>query len=455
MLRTLLRQSSSLLVATLISNLCAYALNLYTARALGPIEYGTLGALIALLYLFVIPAGALQTSVARFGGLARAAGDRARLGGLLRRVTAALLCLAAASIVLVIASSPPLARAMHVGSVRPIYALAALLWLTFLLSTNRGALQGWQSIGQLSINLSIEAGLRLAFGAAFVFVGFGVTGVLSGYCVAALLSLAASWLVLPAFRRHRDTPPLVEILHFSGPALAAYMAMAWMTNVDILVVNHFLAGRVSGQYVSLATLAKLLFFISNALTDTMFALSVAADTRRASRRLLYQTIAIDTALCLPAVAGAALFARPVVSLLFGPAYAVAAGQLWRFLLASYLFTLIIVYTKDGLARNAMAFLPILLGGAALESILLAAFHGSIGQVLTVLIASFLLTLAGLVALDLARQRRWGASSSALQRGDANVLERPLRFSVENGAGTADVANHWPPIEDAKERYPPS
>lgn len=420
MLRILLRQSSSLLVATLISNACAYVLNLYTARALGPTGYGTFGALIALLYLFVIPAGALQTSVARFGGLARAAGDRARLGGLLRRVTALLLCLAGASVILVIGGAPPLAGVMHANSVRPIYALATLLWLTFLLSANRGALQGWQSFDHLSINISLEALLRLVFGVALVFAGFGVTGVLSGYCLAALLSLAASLLVLPTFRRHCDTPPLTEILHFSGPVLAAYVAMAWMTNVDILVVNHFLDGRVSGQYVSLATLAKLLFFISNALTDTMFALTVAAERRKSSRRLLYQTIGIDTALCLPAIVGAALFAGPVIATFFGPAYAGAAAQLWRFLLASYLFTLIIVLTKDSLARNTMAFLPLLIGGAVVESVLLAVFHRSINQVLTVLIGSFSITLAGLVVLSVTRHSRYGTSSSAIQQSDANA-----------------------------------
>jgi O-antigen/teichoic acid export membrane protein len=187
--------------------------------------------------------------------------------------------------------------------------------------------------------------------------------------------------------------------------VVTYILFAWMTNIDVLIAKRFLSEQQTGYYVAITTLAKLLFFISTALTDAMFSHLASADREHRGARVFYQTLLLDVVLCLLAIGGAIVLAEPVMVGIYGLDFSAAAPYLWKALLVSCVFTVIIVYTKGFLARGKTHFLPVLFLGAALEAALLLRFHESLDQILSVLLFCNVITVLSLVIIELSGSLR--------------------------------------------------
>src|SRR3989338_10680771 len=63
---SLIKNSSIVIAGIIISNLLAFLFHFYTARFLGPSDYGIFGSLFALLSLLSLPAGAISTTITKF-----------------------------------------------------------------------------------------------------------------------------------------------------------------------------------------------------------------------------------------------------------------------------------------------------------------------------------------------------------------------------------------------------
>ena len=61
-------------VATAVGHALSYAFSLVLSRALGPADFGALGALLGIAVVASVPATALQTQVARFSAIADTGG---------------------------------------------------------------------------------------------------------------------------------------------------------------------------------------------------------------------------------------------------------------------------------------------------------------------------------------------------------------------------------------------
>ena len=63
---SLIKHSLIVFIAMGIGSVFNYIFQLYMGRALGPEEYGTLGALFSIFYVLVAPSGTVQTNIAKF-----------------------------------------------------------------------------------------------------------------------------------------------------------------------------------------------------------------------------------------------------------------------------------------------------------------------------------------------------------------------------------------------------
>ena len=234
-----------LAVAMGLGNLLSYVFVLILTRALGPAGFGAYSALITLGIVLVIPAGALQVVIAR-----RWAHPSLRSSGLglAARVGVAL------SFVTMLAS-PGVDALFHLGGFAPTIAMAFMLLPMTLTGAYQGVLLGSGAIARLAALYVVTAATRVAGALGCAAAGANVTEVfvvmaLAAWCAAAF-GLWASRDALVGVGAGSDG--LAREMWRSNSTLAAFTAL---TNVDVVLVRHFLAPETSGAYGLASTFAR-------------------------------------------------------------------------------------------------------------------------------------------------------------------------------------------------------
>ncbi len=234
-----------LAVAMGLGNLLSYVFVLILTRALGPAGFGAYSALITLGIVLVIPAGALQVVIAR-----RWAHPSLRSSGLGLAVRVGV----ALSVATMLAS-PGVDALFHLGGFEPTIAMAFMLLPMTLTGAYQGVLLGSGAIARLAALYVVTAATRVAGALGCAAAGANVTEVfvvmaLAAWCAAAF-GLWASRDALVGVGAGSDG--LAREMWRSNSTLAAFTAL---TNVDVVLVRHFLAPETSGAYGLASTFAR-------------------------------------------------------------------------------------------------------------------------------------------------------------------------------------------------------
>ncbi|WP_312293502.1 lipopolysaccharide biosynthesis protein, partial [Dermacoccus nishinomiyaensis] len=234
-----------LAVAMGLGNLLSYVFVLILTRALGPAGFGAYSALITLGIVLVIPAGALQVVIAR-----RWAHPSLRSSGLGLAVRVGV----ALSVATMLAS-PGVDALFHLGGFEPTIAMAFMLLPMTLTGAYQGVLLGSGAIARLAALYVVTAATRVAGALGCAAAGANVTEVfvvmaLTAWCAAAF-GLWASRDALVGVGAGNDG--LAREMWRSNSTLAAFTAL---TNVDVVLVRHFLAPETSGEYGLASTFAR-------------------------------------------------------------------------------------------------------------------------------------------------------------------------------------------------------
>ncbi len=326
----LLRGSTLLVAGTMAGNALNVVYTFLMARLLAPPDYATLVALTALFIVASLPAGTIQTVVAREVALAEAAGEAGRAGAIARRLLARLLPVALLVSAGLLALTSSAASYLQVRDPAPLRVLALLLGALLLLPVLRGALQGLQRFGTLAALGLLDVLFKLVLGAALVWLGYGVTGAFAAMLAGAGAGLALTAVALGWGRRQRSRPapdprdgshwrvgPLVSAAGLAedgqppaggahwrvGPpapaggerpdpspapwrpsapgeqgarlsggwryALVAFLALGGLNGLvtlDSVLVKHFFPPEAAGAYAAVSVLGRSLFWAAGAIT---------------------------------------------------------------------------------------------------------------------------------------------------------------------------------------------
>jgi O-antigen/teichoic acid export membrane protein len=362
--RTLVRSSAMLGAALLAGNLAGYLLAIIGSHRLHPDEYGLFGALLAVLLIGGIPALALQAVVAR-----RTAAERLPLHRALRDGSLT----GAVSVVVGVAAWPGLTAFLHVDhhGVAILFAVAGLFPLN-ILGACQGHLQGAETFGRLSWLVLVVGFGRLLGGVVPLVAGSGPTAVMAGVAVAtaltALVGLRMTATVAtptptpsteaPSLPREATAPELVRATLSMGSLLL-------LASLDLLLARHVLPAGQAGRYAAGNVVAKVAFWLPQAVSLTALPrLSRGADRARALRDAAVLTAAIAAIdIAVTAVAGGFL-----VRLTFGAGYQSIGGVAWLFAVqGSALAGVQLLVYHDIAARRRGVVTPILVA-AAIETV---------------------------------------------------------------------------------------
>ena len=375
-LRELSRGVIPLFLALGLLNASNYIFHVAVSRLLGPSEYGTLAALLALVMILSVPLSVAQTVVAKRVAILRTEGKDQEASETAAGAAKALLRIGLVSSIALAALSPLLASFLHTP-VLPTALVAPYFLFSILLSVPLGVLQGRLRFSALAAVGALTVLVRLAVGVGLVAIGFGVTGAILGTVLGQGLSLLVAVPLLgfgrSVWRGARRSAALLR--GEFAPALFALGAFWLLAEVDILMARRYLDPVSAGHYASAGLLSRALLFLPAAIS--MVALPRFAEARdgdEARRRLR---------LALWAVLGLVVLAFPflvvvrgfAVNLAFGADFAPAASLIP--LLAAGMGSVAIVglLTHFHIAEGTRAY-RLTFAAIAVETFLIILFHGN-------------------------------------------------------------------------------
>ena len=391
-------------VATALGHALSYGFSLVLSRALGPADFGALGALLGLSVVAAVPASALQTQVARHCTVSP---GRAALRQGYR--LSWLLGLAVAAGVAVL--SVPLSAVLRLDGALSVLLLAAGLLPVSVIAARQGVLLGRGAFGMLALTTVLVPALRLVGAGAAASADLGLTGALGLQAVATWVAVAAVVALvapqtakaeddaadvapdvadvaapdLPDHREPRDRPTRSAGPQLRGVAAAgaSLLGLFVLANVDVLLARIFLTDTESGIYAVGALGAKVVFWGSQFVALLVFP---HVTRGRAGTRLVASAGAMIAAVGGAVALVSVPLATPVLDLLVGSAYADAASVLPWVVVLGTLLALVQLLTYAAVATAEHRFSALLWGTVLAQALVIALVaHDDIQQVVTVCI----------------------------------------------------------------------
>ncbi len=419
-------KAAGLAGAQIAANVVAVAFTIVFARWLGTEGYGSLARMISIFVILIVLGSALQVATARETALGRM-GSPAECAATLERWTRGLLIATAAVAVASVLLRQQIADAMHVDQVwaAALVAPTGALWV--VVAVQRGVLQGLRAYQPVGLSLVGEQFVRLLLSAAFVALGWGVTGALIGMPASVLVVVITLGIVL---RRRLGRPAaepsgerLRDLVMRNRVPIAALTLLAVMQNIDVVVVGHTLSSDESGAYAVAAVAAKGVVWVAVGLglyllPEATRESSVGSDPRP----LLWRTLAVLALVAVPMVAVYAVAAEPVLRTVFGSDSVLAKDALAWLGVAMSLLAVSYLAVQFQIALQRVRFLWLLALGAVAEPVLLALIGGHLVRIATGLLVLQLVVAAGLIAVSARRP----APAAAPQPESAEPLPAPVQ-----------------------------
>lgn len=390
--------------ATLIGNGAAYLLSIVAARVLSVPNFGAFGALLGLLVILSTLAISTQALTAR--RVSTAGSYRASVEGDALRLS---VYIGIVIIMLGIIVAWPVSMLFQIPAVAVALGIASLAFVVFG-SATMGIAQGREEHVRLSAGF-IANGMSRAAGGIIGVIALGslegaALGILIGCIVGALISYL---IICPGLWAGSVTRAGVGEF---GHVLHALIVLFTLTNVDVLLARIYLPEFESGEYAVGVLLAKIAFFLPNAIVIVLFPKMTSGDSRRA----VFLATGLTAFVGLVVTSFSLFFGPLVIRVLGGPEYVDLLGnRAWLFALEGSAFALVQVLLYARLAAQDKR--AVLTVWAALLVLVLTVVlwrNNTVEQIVTTVVAvSLTLTVVGLF-MDRRRGPRLGIPIEAAE-----------------------------------------
>ncbi len=352
----LLRHSLVLTFATAVLHGTNWLYHVVMSRALGPVSYGGLSALLGLLVIISVPVNTIQMGLSAFVARARANRQEPILTGVISRSLRIFGLLGAAAFVILSLSSSWLVRILRLDSPVPVVMSGSVLIWWAVLPIFRGWLQGTERYGVLGASLAAEGVLKLTVGVLLVALGFGLTGAVGGVTLAALGALVLTlWASrdLVSYGQDNGGMELRTFLRSLVPYGLAIGCFTMLTQADVVFVKVFLPPHTAGIYAAASTGAKIILYVTAALPMVMLPeIAWRHEVNEDGETILKRSLVYGGLPGIMLVCIYFLVPEKVVRLLYGSAYLEAAPLLPLLGVAMFAYELALlgIYAELGTRR---------------------------------------------------------------------------------------------------------
>lgn len=445
-------RSGALVAAASAASIVAnYVFLLAAGRVLGSAGYGSLAALLGLLAVVLIPAGALQMAVSREISRRIATGDGRGADAFARTTVRISLIATVPLVALALVLAVPLAHLLHIHSVSVVVLTEVILSTALVYPVAMGVIQGVQRFHALAALYIAPFVIRLPL--------FGIAAALGyrlGAAIVATLvgSVAATALALAFIREplaHAGVLPRTELrpfLRYLTPVAAGLVGIALLTHLDILIVKARLSADDAGAYAAASAFARVGFFLPATILAVLFPRTAARQARgEETEDILGRSLLVTVALCGALAVFYAAAGVGLVSGTFGRSFAEGGRVLAPFALAIGLYSVAYILVGYHLSRGESRYAWIVAAGCLVQLATLALVPGTLHTIVwaNLAVAGALVVSHELFVARSAPALRAGVRQFALGR-TAQVRRIAIETSLVLLGCTAFVcALMWPVV----------
>lgn len=289
-----------------------------------------------------------------------------------------------------------------------VLVLAVVVSVPF---TFRGAfVRGRHGFGVASISNLIASGVKILFSAGLVALGLGTVGAIWGVTAAqcAALIYIAYWARRMGLTRNDgakwtskpNMTLLVPELKYAGLVLVTSLIITLQFSIDILVVKHYFDARTAGLYAGIATVARIIFFLTGSISQVLMPMVKMKNTAAENRALFKKSFGLLLLTGVPALLIFVLLPGAIVRILMGGQYAEFASLLPLLSVAIFIVAFVNLVVSYYMALRHYAIALVVIAGAAITYILMYFHHATLREVIVSLLLgslSMLVVGAGLLA----------------------------------------------------------
>lgn len=395
----ILKHGSIIFFATFISIFLGYVFHFYMARVLGPEDYGILGSIISLIYIFSVPSTVVATALAQVVAEQKGVGSYGKIKSIILQSIKKLSFIGFVIFIIILLLSPVFKNILNLSSVIPVVLLGFSLVFITILPSPRGVLQGLQEFNGLGFNMIIEKAALLFIGVLLVYLGMGVNGAILSYGLSALVVLILGLIPLKSILKIENEKIDVSFYKYASTIIILLFCITIMSNIDILFVRKYFSSEVAGYFNAMKTLGLVVYFISLSLGGVLLPKVSELDTLNKSHGfLLRKTLIYFCVLLVVILFSYAIASDIIINILFGSDYSSISKYLVWYSLSMGLLSFAIIYMVYDMSSKKTAFRYPLVFFTFLQIFLLKLFHTTLDQIIIVQAATFLLLLVFLVII---------------------------------------------------------
>lgn len=387
---TIVRNASILFIATMAGNVANYSFQFIMGRSLSVEDYGAMNALLSVSTTITLPASAIMMVMAKYASVYAATGRDGGLSSLYRGSLTRVSMLAVAVTGLFLILAPAIRDYLHISDLIPVILLSVGILGSFLMTVNLGIMQGVQRFYWLGAGIGLGGVLRLAAGVLLVYLGAGLDGAILATVLPAIFIFLIT--LVPLYNHLGGTDRGFShdnILRYSVPVFISSGAIAFFSNVDLVMAKHYLDPVDAGLYASVAVLGKTMLYIPSSFALALFPMVSSADLANGdSFRILDKALICTALIGIAGLAVFALFPDLVIGLLFGQRFVGAESYLKYYAFAMTLMSVLSILISFNLARGSTQFVYSLAAGCVMTVAAIWLFHANILEVVLSLTAVF-------------------------------------------------------------------
>ncbi|HLC72476.1 MAG TPA: oligosaccharide flippase family protein [Candidatus Nanoarchaeia archaeon] len=390
----LLKDNLILFIGVFFLGVSGFVYHFIVGRLLGPAEYGNLGVLLSIIYIFLIALNTIQMSIAKFTADFTVNKKEGKIKYLFQRSCRDFIIAALFFVVFALFMNNVVADYLHLRK-SSLIVLAIGIFCIFLVPIVRGILQGRGQFTALSINNGVEGITKLIVGPMLVIFGLSTEGATAAILLA--MGVAFIFGLIPLRQVIKKQKEVFQVRNVYKYGLVLGLMLTSLTlfyTIDVIIVKHFFDEVQAGYYAALAILGKVLFFGSSSIGQVMFPKVAALHAeKKPHKHLFYKSALLVLLFIFPVLFVYFTFPNLVVGILFGEKFLEVVPLLGLFGLYMAIFCFIYLFSYYFISlKSSWQFVALLFFFNILEAYLLYNFHETLSQVITVLISLSLLML---------------------------------------------------------------
>jgi len=381
------------MLSVLLVNGGNYIYNLLLGRFLGPAQFADAAVLITFLLVLSFLAMTFQLVTAKYAVLL----ENYQLPSFIKYILKSSLITGVLLGIAIVIFSTDLQELFHTSSSNMFVIFGIAVPFYFLLSVNRGFLQGKNDFKGLAITYQAEMLARLGLTILLLLI-LKIDAILIvaiGVLVSLILGLFPfkTITVIRLESGNIETGLSKQIQYFFLVTLFYELTQIIINNSDILLVKHYFEDNDAGLYASLALIGRVVYFMAWMFVMLLLPKVISLHKEgKETKPLLFKYVGYISLLCIVIITITALFPEVVVQFLFGSEYIEIASLLWKYAIATSLFAIANIFSYYFLSLGK--YKPVIISGimGLAQVFLIVFYHDNLEQIVVVQIVAMVILM---------------------------------------------------------------